>query len=190
MIHQKRYFSWARNMTKSESCICLQRAMWTLAASLSTQYQELSDSLYLQTRERLEALELEESKVESIDVKQPQAWLLLAIYEMMRTTVRRGWMSAGRAFRLVQVMRLYELDGSDFSSRQPPSLSQSDWIEVEEKRRTFWMAYCVDRFVSIPKGWPLTLNEQVVRTGLPQSGDNSTPVTDDNPADLDTLTSP
>lgn len=86
--------------------------MWTLAASLSARFQELAASLYLQTREMLEALEQKESQVECIDVKQPQAWILLAIYEIMRTNTRQGWMSAGRAFRLVQLMRLYELDGS------------------------------------------------------------------------------
>jgi Fungal specific transcription factor domain len=163
VLHQRRYFSWARQAEKTRSSTCLQHAMWTLAASLSVRFQGLADSLYTLTREMLEALEHKESKVECIDVKQPQAWILLAIYEMMRTNTRRGWMSAGRAFRLVQLTRLYELDGPSLILTQSPSVSQAEWIETEEKRRTFWMAYCIDRFVSVPKGWPLTLNEQVVR---------------------------
>ena len=111
----------------------------------------------------LEALELEDDKMDSIDVEQAQAWILVTIYEFMRTNYRRGWTSAGRSFRLVQLMRLYELDNSDTVPIQQHGTTHIDWVETEEKRRTFWMAYSLDRFVSIRDGWPLTLHEQVVR---------------------------
>ena len=94
--------------------------------------------------------------MESTDIEQVQAWILLAIHEFMRMDYRRGWMSAGRAFRLIQLTRLYQIDVMSFTPMQ------TDWIETEEKRRTFWMAYSLDRFVSIRNGWPLTLSEQVV----------------------------
>ena len=104
----------------------------------------------------LEILELKTIDIESIDIKQVQVSILLAIYEFMRSHYRRGWMSAGRAFRLIQLMRLHEIDAPDHISMQ------TNWIETEEKRRTFWMAYSLDRFISIRNGWPLTLCEQVV----------------------------
>lgn len=73
--------------------------MWTLAASLSTQFQHIRDSLYTGTKQMLEAME------------------------------RRGWMSAGRVFRLVQLMRLYEIDGPGVTA--PPPIC----ILSEEKRQ-------------------------------------------------------
>lgn len=100
--------------------------------------------------------------MESIDIEQVQAWILLTIYEFMRTNYRRGWMSAGRAFRLVQLMRLYEVDVPNTPITQGNATTQQDWIQTEEKRRTFWMAYILDRFVSIRNEWPLTLDEQAV----------------------------
>ena len=130
--------------------------MWSLAASVSAQFQDVRDYLYRDTRRTLDNLELKDTNVESIDIEQVQAYILLAIYEFMRSDYRRGWMSAGRAFRLIQLMRLHEID---VPSCMP---MQADWIETEEKRRTFWMAYSLDRFVSIQNGWPLTLSEQVV----------------------------
>jgi hypothetical protein len=35
-----------------------------------------------------------------------------------------------------------------------------------EEKRIFWVAYCLDPFVSICNGWPLTLNEEVVSEAL------------------------
>lgn len=137
--------------------------MWTMAASLSTQLGHLRDSLYGSTKDLLEELESKHKETEPLDIAQAQAWLLVAMYEFMRTYHRRGWMSAGRAFRLMQLMRLYEIDSVNTIAGWPDPRSQEDWITTEEKRRTFWMAYCLDRVVSIHNGMPITLNEQVVR---------------------------
>jgi hypothetical protein len=150
--------SWAKQSPKKTSRTCLQYAMWTLAVLLSAQFQHLRDSLYRETRQMLELLEVTGNEPQAVDVEQAQAWILLAIYEFMRTSPRQAWMSAGRSFRLVQLMRLHEIDSSSGSST-----AEADWIEIEEKRRTFWMAYTLDQLFSIRNGWPLTLNEHVVR---------------------------
>jgi len=156
ILHQRRYYSWDRQSTKTESQRCLQNAMWALAASVSAQFQTIGQSLYQDTRQALELLESRYSDIESIRIEQVQACILLAIYEFMRSDYCRGWMSAGRAFRLIQLMRLQEIDvpGCDHTP--------TDWVEMEEKRRTFWVAYALDRFVSIRYGWLLTLTDQVV----------------------------
>ena len=157
ILHQRRYYSWAHDAaTTTEGRRSLQYAMWSLAASVSAQFQHISDSLYHHTRRMLHNVETEATDVEIVDIEQVQAYILVAIYEFMRTDYRRGWMSAGRAFRLIQLMRLHEID---VPSRMPAPV---EWIEVEERRRTFWMAYSLDRFISIQNGWPLTLSEQVV----------------------------
>jgi hypothetical protein len=167
-LHRRRYFSWAREPVKSDSRTCLQFAMWTMAASLSAQFQHLSHSLYRDIRQLLEALDSKDNRMEHIDIHQAQAWILLAIYEFMRMNYRRGWLSAGRSFRLVQLMRLYEIDSpSNSLAEQTKVPSPGDWVEIEEKRRTFWMAYTLDRLVSMHNEWPLTLNEQVISTRLP-----------------------
>ena len=137
--------------------------MWTLAASLSAQFQHVRDSLYKDSKEMLEILDWKDNEMDSVDIEQAQAWILLAIYEFMQTNYRRGWMSAGRAFRLVQLMRLYGIDVPNSPTMQRNAAAQSNWIEMEEKRRTFWMAYILDRFVSMRNEGPLTINEQVVR---------------------------
>ncbi|OKL55498.1 putative Transcription factor [Talaromyces atroroseus] len=157
MLHQRRYFTWTRVPGQSMARTCLQYTMWILAASCSRQFQSM-----------LEVLDTKDNEVDGIDIEQVQAWILLVLYEVTNSHSRRGWISAGRAFRLVQLMRLFEIDGSDTMLAQ--SLTD-DWVQLEEKRRTFWMAYLLDRFISVQNGLPLTLNEQVILTRLP-AGDS------------------
>jgi hypothetical protein len=142
--------------------MCLQYAMWTLAASLSPLLQYLRDSLYECTRTLLEALESKDNQTEFADIEHVQARVLLLIYDFMRFNHQRGWISAGRCFRLLQLMRLYELDSPENVAKRNNAIEPESWVRTEEKRRTFWMAYSLDRFISLRNDWPLTLSEQVV----------------------------
>jgi hypothetical protein len=65
-------------------------------------------------------------------------------------------------------MSLHRLDGSGLDVKQcfPPP---RDWTEREERRRTFWMAFCEDRYASIGTGWPMTIDEKDILTDLPAS---------------------
>ncbi len=71
-------------------------------------------------------------------------------------------MSVGRAARLALMMGLNRVDGDAVDVKQalPPP---RDLTEIEERRRTFWMAYCVDRYASIGTGWPMAIDERDVR---------------------------
>ncbi|KAH1559005.1 hypothetical protein KXW39_007035, partial [Aspergillus fumigatus] len=44
---------------------------------------------------------------------------------------------------------------------------QEDWIDLETKRRTFWLAYTLDRFTSMVDGLHLFFDERMIRTRLP-----------------------
>ncbi|KAI4283257.1 MAG: hypothetical protein L6R38_002299 [Xanthoria sp. 2 TBL-2021] len=156
ILHEHRYYSWSHDCLQTDAQVCLQQTMWALATSASTQPQSVGDMLYHGALQRLEELEAKENAHQQISIMQVQAWLLLAFYEFMRVDFRRGWMSAGHAFRLIQLMRLHELDLSDITLTAPAM----DWVDKEEQRRTFWLAYSLDRFISLSNGSPLTLGEQ------------------------------
>lgn len=167
ILHKFRYLSWARRPDKSKQRTCLQYAMWTLAASLSSQFQLLRVDLYAEARQRLDALEKDHEDTQTFCIEHVQAWTLLAIYELTTNACkyRRGMVSAGRAFRLVQLMRLNAIDGPDHAAISWASQcgGQGDWIDIESGRRTFWVVYTIDRFTSALDGLPLTFSEQQVR---------------------------
>ncbi|KAL1858152.1 hypothetical protein Daus18300_010033 [Diaporthe australafricana] len=160
IVHQRRYMAWSRKPDKTEAQKCLQLAMWTLAASTSPgQYQTMADYLYRYASQSLLSLEPWDSagddwhQMQPSDFAQVQAQLLLASYEFKSVDFRRGWMRAGRAFRLIQLNWFFDMLST--------SSTLSDWVEAEERRRTFWLAFCLDRTISLRNDAPCTFNEPV-----------------------------
>ncbi|KAF2151099.1 hypothetical protein K461DRAFT_166727 [Myriangium duriaei CBS 260.36] len=165
ILNRRRYFARASRLEGTITPFtCLQNAIWTLAASTSSQFQHIQSMLYSQTRMMLEILDLDAS-TEKIPLDYAQIWALLAIYEITQVDFRRGWLSAGRCFRLVQLLKLHMLDTPSVDALQ----TDLDWVDVEERRRTFWTAYSLDRFMNLMNQLPLMLNEQVISTRLPAS---------------------
>lgn len=160
IIHQRRYFSWSRRPDKSAAQTALQFSMWALAASTAPDYTQLDvDRLY---RCAVRALQAVESTSEtgglkqSNDVEQVQAQLLLSMYELKHIDLRQGFITAGSAFRLIQLGWFQDLISG--SNTFPPSM---DWVDLEEKRRTFWLAYYLDRIISLRSDSSCTFGEQV-----------------------------
>ncbi|KAL2848388.1 fungal-specific transcription factor domain-containing protein [Aspergillus pseudoustus] len=161
-LHQRRYFTWVSYELPSLARSCLRSAMRTIAAAMSAQYRTLADGLYAETRgilSRLDGIE------RSPPIEQIQALLLLAHYELLRLEEATAMVTAGRCFRLIQLSRLHDTDAHDLEGL-PGQLNET-FAVTEEKRRTFWVAYCFDRFLSSRHEWPLTLQEDAVRTRLP-----------------------
>ncbi|KAJ5166966.1 fungal-specific transcription factor domain-containing protein [Penicillium canariense] len=165
IIHQRRYMSWSKSTTKTASQRCLQYAMWTLASLLSVQSRDMIEPLYQETKQMLEYLSVPAMEQHGSTTELSQAWVLLVSFESMRAYHRQAWMSAGRAFRLVQAMRYHEID-SPVDKGGASSPQSGDLIEIEERRRVFWMAYFLDHVISMRDDWPITLNEHVVRTAF------------------------
>jgi hypothetical protein len=161
IIHKRHYMSWSQSSVPDDYMICLQKAMWTLAMCFSSQFESMREAAYIETRSMLEHQEFT-GIGNPIKLAQAQAWILLTYYELLRSSYHRAWLSAGRALRLVQLLRLHELDGPGMSGelRQLPPTEQD--ISAEEHRRTFWFAYCLDRFIGVHTQLPLTLSESDV----------------------------
>ncbi|KAK3320579.1 fungal-specific transcription factor domain-containing protein [Cercophora scortea] len=170
IIHQVRYFSQQsttqQSSTESTPHAALQYAMWALATCSSAQFQELRERLHAHARLILEGLESNELFAASPSVEQAQAWLLVAHYEFCYFDFQRAWITMGRAFRVIQLLRMHEID-KQILPTPAVSLSPEDWTKLEEQRRTFWVAYTLDRYVSICRDWPLGLHEETICTRLP-----------------------
>lgn len=160
IIHQRRYFSWSRKPDKSAAQTALQHSMWALAASTAPDYTQLDvDRLYRCAVRALQAVEnISEpgGLKQSNDVEQVQAQLLLSMYELKHIDFRQGFITAGCAFRLIQLGWFQDLISG--SNTFPPSM---DWTGLEEKRRTFWLAYYLDRIISLRSDSSCTFGEEV-----------------------------
>ncbi|RPB28442.1 hypothetical protein L211DRAFT_833407 [Terfezia boudieri ATCC MYA-4762] len=171
MIHKGRYLSSLNLAPSMRPPIALRYALWTLAASVSDEYDALQTQFYRMARKYAEEQELKGHGEYIITVSTPQTWIMIATYEFKLMFFPRAWMSTGRAVRLAQMMGLHRIDGQGLDVKQclqPPK----DWTEREERRRTFWLAFCVDRYASIGTGWPMTIEEKDIMTSLPSSEDS------------------
>jgi hypothetical protein len=137
--------------------------LWTAAAAASAHYQGMGELLYYEARRLIRDPEEGLASPATTEIEHVQAWLLLAIHELMFIDFRRGWITAGHAFRLIQ------LDWARYINEDRDSeCASTQWVEAEQKRRTFWMAYCLDRFMSLRSGSPPTFSEQVTKTQPPR----------------------
>jgi hypothetical protein len=161
--------------------------MRTVASAVSAQYRSLSGVLYAETRRMLEALDATGERVRglpwitdgslmraaggsmAIPIEHIQAWLLVTHYEVLCMQEQRALLTAAGVFRLVQLSRLYDIDAANLSPSSPASPDDS-FAEMEEKRRAFWLAFTLDRFLSMCSSneRPLTLHEEIV--SLARSG--------------------
>lgn len=171
IIHHGRCAEWAKSEPASmgEAQTALRNAMWTLAASASAYHLTLRDSLYQRTRQALENLDQRTGSVDNptatatADTDVVQAWLLLAVHELMCVSFRRAWITAGRAFRLIQLDPSWTAVDAGVPTEMhiDSQHHQAQWIDTEQRRRTFWFAYCLDRLMSIRNGSPPTFGERV-----------------------------
>lgn len=168
MIHKYRYLAAMNLAPNQRPPVALRYAMWTLAASVTEKYMDLRDHFYQRSRKYMESDYMKGHGEHMISIAHAQTHSLLASYEFKMMYFPRAWMSTGSAIRLCQMMGLHRLDGAGLDVKQclPPP---RDWTEREERRRTFWMAFCEDRYASIGTGWPMTIDEKDILTDLPAS---------------------
>lgn len=142
--------------------------MWMSACTVLDKYSDLKDLFYQRARKYLEVDYMKGFGEHMISVAHCQTHVILASYEFKMMYFPRAWMSTGQAIRLAQMIGLHRLDGAGLEVKQciPPP---RDWTEKEERRRTFWMAFCEDRYASIGTGWPMTVDERDISTLLPSS---------------------
>jgi hypothetical protein len=168
MIHKYRYLAAMNLAPQQRPPVCLRYAMWTMACAITDKFSDLKDLFYRRARKYVEADYIKGYGEHMISVAHCQAHSLLAFYEMRMMYFPRAWINTGSAVRLAQMIGLHRLDGQGLEVKQciPPP---KDWTEREERRRTFWIAFCEDRYTSIGTGWPMAVDERDIMTNLPSS---------------------
>ncbi|KJK81384.1 hypothetical protein H634G_03403 [Metarhizium anisopliae BRIP 53293] len=124
---------------------------------------------------------------QKIDHERIQAWLLLAYYDVLRNSGLQALVTARRTFRLLQLSGLYDMDAHrSHISISPAETSwnaqlclsnneadepilQQTWISVEEKRRTVWSAFLLDRLSTMLNDQPMMLMEEIVNVNCTRS---------------------
>lgn len=132
---------------------------------MSAQLQPLSTMLCAEARRILENMDNAWSTIgTSTGIEHIQAWLLVAHWELLCNHENQAMVTAGRAIRMAQLARLHDIDSRSgvFTPRAECSMAEQSFVDAEERRRTFWLAYCFDRFCLMHNDCPTSLQEQSV----------------------------
>jgi hypothetical protein len=97
---------------------------------------------------------------DDVDVTVVQALAMLAVIDFTAGYPRHGWVKVALAVRFAQALRLNE----------EASSNASEW-EREERRRTFWSMYLLDRLISVAPNRPPTFIDDDCSVRLPSSDD-------------------
>ncbi|KAK4179039.1 putative binuclear zinc transcription factor [Triangularia setosa] len=174
IIHKNRYLASFHQPPHMRPPMCLQYSIWTMAANGHPKYRCYHEALYRRARQYLEADELKGHGEHFISVSHAQAWALIAADEARRMLFTRAALSSARCVRIVGMMGLHRLDSTAADEENPiaPMIPPpKGWVELEERRRLFWGAFCIDSYAGISTGWPTLIDTSQVTTHLPASED-------------------
>ncbi|KAF4446691.1 hypothetical protein F53441_9733 [Fusarium austroafricanum] len=146
-IHPARYLASLYLPPHMQPPMCLQYIVMARAALVSPPHKYLADPFYRRARYYLEA---DEQKVG-------------------HQTQRQSSMSTAKAVRLAQILGLHQLDGTTDMRRNATLLPPKDWCELEERRRTLWTIFFLDKITSGTTGWPSLMEASRTSTLLPAS---------------------
>ncbi|KAL8973220.1 MAG: hypothetical protein Q9197_002446 [Variospora fuerteventurae] len=150
----------------------LSYAVASLAASLMDGYAHVKDKCYQIARKSFETCEREEDGANLMTIEALQACILITFYELRGKGFARAWMTLGRAIRLAQMMGLDRMDAPEpsvtgtlkFQQTLPPAQSQ---LDLEERRKAFWVLFIVDTYASVRTGTPVAIDQSKITTVLP-----------------------
>ncbi|KAJ5813643.1 uncharacterized protein N7503_000393 [Penicillium pulvis] len=178
IIHPNRFLINSSLSAHLRLPLSLRYMIWCHASLFCDRYYSFHSEFYQRARQYAEVDETTESFGRGIvTLSHCQAWILMSIYELRMVLIPRAWVSIGKACSLSLIIGLNQLDGPSQSVKlcMPPP---KDWVEGEERRRVFWMAFCIDQYASIATGRPMLINETDVCAPLLDYHDLSMALTD------------
>ncbi|KAF4435153.1 hypothetical protein F53441_13575 [Fusarium austroafricanum] len=168
IIHPGKYLQSFYGPLLRRPPMCLRYAIWALAATGNTKYDQYHDIFYRRAKGYIDADVMKGHGDAFISVQHAQTWALIAFYEAKHLLFSRSTLSVANAVRLCHMIGLDRLDGDPMG--MPPALGPPlSWAELEERRRIFWGVFAADSHCCISTGWPSLINSEDIATRLPAS---------------------
>ncbi|KAI4118123.1 MAG: hypothetical protein LQ345_001762 [Seirophora villosa] len=172
IINQEKFLTSLNQPNIPPHVASLSYAIASLGASLMDGYAHVKDKCYQIARKNFEACEREEDGANLMTIEALQACILVTYYELRGKGFARAWMTLGRAIRLAQMMGLDRMDAPEASVagtlkfQQTLAPAQSP-LELEERRKAFWVLFIHDTYASVRSGTPVAIDESKITTALP-----------------------
>lgn len=100
----------------------------------------------------------------SVQTLQAAVWIIFQAYASGDLT--EAWLFLGKACRLAALLGLVQID-HDPAKRSYSVLRSQNKIDQEEKRKTVWTLFLLDRFISCLGKLPLAIDERLFQVNFP-----------------------
>ncbi|EWY96537.1 hypothetical protein FOYG_05208 [Fusarium oxysporum NRRL 32931] len=164
LLHRQRFMAPLFLPDHMKPPMCLQYIVMASAAETSDAYRHLGMIFYKRAIKYLQSDDLGDLSESSISLGHVQARALISCFEAEHSMFSKASITLCSAIRAAQMLNLHQVDIT-----RPDRGQHVDWIEVEERRRTWWTIFCYDRFTCATTGWPALIHDQNIRTRLPAS---------------------
>ncbi|ETS77766.1 hypothetical protein PFICI_09828 [Pestalotiopsis fici W106-1] len=109
---------------------------------------------------------LTEREAEQPTLEMAQAWLVQVLYLLQTARMNKAWYRLGSAYQVVAALGLHRRSGR---KRDEPARSSPAFINLQCGRRTFWVAYTIDAYLSIVLGRPRYFHDDDMSQTLPDA---------------------
>ncbi|EEU33938.1 uncharacterized protein NECHADRAFT_55833 [Fusarium vanettenii 77-13-4] len=164
MIHKARFMESLSQQATRQTPKCLIYIIMALGASVSRNNQVVAKTFYQCAKAQARSTDSKGEGQDSITLSHIQYWALVANFEAQQMMFSQAVNSLCRGIRTAQLLHLHRLDKQ---SEDSAVASAEDWIELEERRRTWWVLFIADRLVCGTTGLPLCIDERETSTLLP-----------------------
>ncbi|KAF2253741.1 hypothetical protein BU26DRAFT_393568, partial [Trematosphaeria pertusa] len=116
---------------------------------------QLSDGLFC------EAARLTDAETGFPKLESAQARLVQVLYLLMSSRMSQAWYTFGHALQIISALGLHRRE-----DRRRPSYRR-DYIEEQCRKRTFWVAYTLDKYLGVIFGRPRHYHDDDIDQGFP-----------------------
>jgi hypothetical protein len=121
--------------------------------------QSQSDELFC------EAMRLSEEETGYPRLESAQSRLIQVLYLLMSSRFNQAWYTFGLALQIISALGLHRRD----DRKRRPNVERRDYIEEQCKRRTFWVAYTLDKYLGVIFGRPRHYHDDDIDQDFPDS---------------------
>ncbi|KAF2626292.1 hypothetical protein BU25DRAFT_394928 [Macroventuria anomochaeta] len=137
-----------------------------------------------------EALRLTETETGFPKLESAQARLIQVLYLLMSSRFNQAWYAFGHALQVLSALGLHRRE----DRKRPLPAYRRDYIEEQCKRRTFWVAYTLDKYLGVIFGRPRHYHDDDIDQDFPDAVNDEDmtstgPRESDNDCHIDSLIS-
>lgn len=127
---------------------------------------DMDDAVSAQSDEIFcEALQLTETETGFPKLESAQAQLLQVLYLLMSSRFNQAWYTFGHASQVLSALGLHRRE--DRKRRAP--IHRRDYIEEQCRKRTFWAAYTIDKYLGVMLGRPRHYHDDDIDQDFPDA---------------------